>query len=209
MFDHSPTPTNRWKVIVAADEGNEKGPPAKAAGGGIPLAIDGWRAGSGGRRSAGGRLDGFLDLGDGALHRLLRGELRFLELAGEIAQVVARAAHGIAHHLAESGARRAVEPFHLTIEFLDAPREFVELLAPRHAELGQRARHAVLEHLLQTVPGFLGALAHLGHAVLDRIAHLADRAARDLARLLLQLTAFLDQRLEQPAAFLLRLGEGA
>ena len=113
---------------------------------------------------------------------------------------------------ARQGRRRLAEimRLHFAIEFVDALDQFVEFLAAGHAEFAQRARYAIFEYLFELVPGFLGALAHLGHAGFDRAAHFVDLAGRDLARLLLRGSEpSLHQRFEQLAAFALRLGEGA
>ena len=84
-----------------------------------------------------------------------------------------------------------------------------EVVAAGHAELDQCALHAILEHLLQAVPGIDGAFARLADAALDRVAHDIGAAAGELARGLLQRQAFLHQRLEQLGAFGLGAAEGA
>src|SRR3546814_2786578 len=80
-----------------------------------------------------------------------------------------------------------------------------QVVAAGDAELGQGALDAVLEHLLQAVPGVGGAFARLVDAVLDHVAHGVAAVVGELARGLLQVQAFLDQPFEQLGA----LGLGA
>ena len=87
----------------------------------------------------------------------------------------------------------------------DVVNEVRQVLAARHVELHQRSLHAVLEHLLQAVPGVVGALACLADARFDRTADLIGAATGEAPCGLLEVHAFLDQRLEQLGA----LGLGA
>ena len=79
----------------------------------------------------------------------------------------------------------------------------------RHAELFERARHALLEDVLELAPLARGLGAEIageaGHAGL----RLRQRFFGGLLGLLLHAGAVFHQRLESLAAFLLHLGEGA
>jgi hypothetical protein len=94
-------------------------------------------------------------------------------------------------------------------ERIDAFHQVGEVVAARHTELDQRALHAILEHLLQAVPGIGGAFARGADPAFHRVAHHVGAIAGDLARGLFEVQPFLDQALEQARAFGLRAPEGA
>ncbi len=83
-----------------------------------------------------------------------------------------------------------------------------QVLAAGHAEAIERALHAVLEHLLEAVPGVHGALAHDANAVLDGVADGVDAAGGQLAGVLLDAHAFMDQGFEQLRTLALGAVEG-
>src|SRR3546814_2785076 len=74
-------------------------------------------------------------------------------------------------------------------ELLDPVAQVGQVVAAGDAELGQGALDAVLEHLLQAVPGVGGAFARLVDAVLDHVAHGVAAVVGELARGLLQVQA--------------------
>src|SRR3546814_12241014 len=78
-------------------------------------------------------------------------------------------------------------------ELLDPVAQVGEVVAAGDAKLGQRALDAVLEHLLQAVPGVGSAFARLVDAVLDHVAHDVGAVVGEPACGLLQVQAFLDQ----------------
>src|SRR5512144_2080856 len=124
-------------------------------------------------------------------------------LTGEGPSALART-HGA---LLRRGA--AVQLAHFARKLLDACGQLVHFVVTRHAEAMERARDAILEHLLELVPGFLAALANLAERRLDVAARLGHLRICELACLRIERGAFLDQRLEQLAAFGLRLDERA
>ncbi len=63
------------------------------------------------------------------------------------------------------------------VERVHAFDQRTQVFAAGHFQAAQGTLHAVLEHLLQAVPGIGGALAGLADAVLHRIAHRVDAAA--------------------------------
>ena len=84
-----------------------------------------------------------------------------------------------------------------------------DLALRRHADGGQRARHALFKHLFQLVPGTAGLLADAAGDLADGVAESPADPGRLLFGTLLKRRAFLDQFGKYPAALFLRLGESA
>jgi hypothetical protein len=107
------------------------------------------------------------------------------------------------------GAVAGVQRTHCAGQFVDALGQLLQFLAARDAERAERLGNAVLEHLLQAIPGIGRAFLDLRNGVLDHATDFLDLVAGELAGRLFQRRAFLDQRLVELAALLLRLGERA
>src|SRR5258706_3935325 len=94
-------------------------------------------------------------------------------------------------------------------QLVDARRELLHVGGRVDAEPAQRALDALLENLLELVPGAAGDRVHLVRRGLGRAARGLGGVRRRVACPRLETFALLHQRLEDLCAALLRLGERA
>ena len=94
------------------------------------------------------------------------------------------------------------------VDFLQAPGDPLHIIPGRHAQSLEGTGNALLEQLFQIIQGIPGPAAHvLDHTthLINPILHFADFFLGYPAGLITDFFSFLDQGIDQPTGFLLRL----